>query len=210
MQDQYPQESPPTGQQAPGGIPPEYSAPPMGGETQGMDPASGIARELDPRTYLRDLLQYFRGKVWDERRGQYVEEEDITPLLNKKGRNKFFHFASPFLTRVVTMSNFRTDEQKIYDLVRMQVNTASRHFHLHWKEYDIQNREDIEIITNHLTIVALAACFKALGAGDRKAATSNIQESITREERPAPQQQSSGGGGLGGGIASMFGGRRNR
>lgn len=144
-----------------------------------QDRHMSLVSELDPQKHLKSLLEHFRGRLWDENEKRYIDIEGVQPLMNQYGRNAFFHYATPFLNPVTTMSNFTKDINRIHMIVKMQVNDASKHFHLHWREYGIQKKTHIKIITNHLMILGISSLYKAIGAGDRKAATSNISETIS-------------------------------
>ena len=130
------------------------------------------------------IMQELMGKVWDKTKNKYVEVEGVQPLMNMEGTNMFYHFATSVINPIVTMSNYTGDYNKIHQLVMMQVKKASIHFHLHYKDYGINRKTKITVITDKLMILALSCYYKALGAGDRKAATSHISESISTLNRP--------------------------
>lgn len=177
------------------GIPDNYSTPPLnfaGTQKTG----SSLVKELNPQQTLRDIMEELKGKIWDDRQNKYIDVEGISPLMNAEGRDIFFHFANASINNIVTMSNYTKDYTKIHDIVLMQVKKASIHFHLHWEDYGITRKTKINIITDKLMILTLSCFYKALGAGDRAAATRNISESINtlsrlggdEHQRAAPQR----------------------
>ncbi len=143
-----------------------------------------IIGELSPKESLHDIMQHLRGKMWDPILKRYVEVEGANKLMNEEGIDMFFHHATTLLNQIVTMSNYTTDYDRIHKIVRMLLKEATVDFHLHWKEYGINRKTKISIITSKLMILGLSALYHALGAGDRKAGTSNISESINTLNRP--------------------------
>jgi hypothetical protein len=74
----------------------------------------------------------------------------------------------------------------------MTIKKATIHFHLHWQDYGISKKTKINILKDKLLILGLSSFYKALGAGDRKAGTSNISENIStlmRPDIPTSEQQ---------------------
>jgi len=59
-----------------------------------------------------------------------------------------------------------------------------------------KKKTQINVLTTKLMCVGLSALYKALGAGDRKAATSHISESLSTVSRPMTQEQQRQGGGF--------------
>lgn len=171
------------------GIPAGFSTPPIQFPTD-TTRSSSLIKELSPTEHLMGIMQELMGKVFDKQRNKYVEIEGVQPLMNMEGINMFYHFATSVINPIVTMSNYTGDYTKIHQLVMMQVKKASIHFHLHYKDYGINRKSKINVITDKLMILALSCYYKALGAGDRKAATSHISESISRIDRP-PSEESS-------------------
>lgn len=176
-------------------IPDSYSTPPMNYGNQQKTSIS-LVNELSPQQTLRDIMEELKGKIWDERLNKYIDIEGVSPLMNAEGRDIFFHFANASINNIVTMSNYTKDYEKIHKIVLMQVKNASRHFHIHWSDYGINRKTKITIITDKLLILALSCFYKAIGAGDRSAATRNISESIStmlrqdnmETQRVAPQR----------------------
>ncbi|KKL90149.1 hypothetical protein LCGC14_1907550, partial [marine sediment metagenome] len=84
---------------------------------------------------------------------------------------------------------YRTDKELIHRLVMMQIRNATINFHINWEDYGITSKTDIKIITDKLLILGLSCFYKALGAGDRGAATRNISESISRSSMERQNEQ---------------------
>jgi len=164
------------------GIPDEFSTPPRQNQLPEGRSIS-IIKELSPQEPLVEQMAWLEGKIWDINKRKFVIIEGTTPFMNQAGRDMFFQFATAILSPIVTMSNYRDDTRIIHALVMMMVKKASIHFHLHWKDYEIQRKTQINVITDKLMVLGLSALYKALGAGDRKAATSNISESINTMNR---------------------------
>ena len=170
-------------------IPDKYTTPPMI-PPENEERNASLIRELDPNKVLQEMMQQMEGKMWDSTQKKYVEIKGAEPLMNKEGRDTFFHFATAMISIIVTMSNYGSNEKFINALLRYHIKKAIFHFHLHYKDYEISRRTKINIITSKLLILGNAAFRKALGAGDRKAGTSNISESISTFMRSGyPQEQ---------------------
>jgi len=149
-----------------------------------------LVKELSPQDHLIELMNWLQGKVYDKRARAYVKIEGAEPFMNKDGIDMFWHYATSIISPIVTMSNYQSNIAQIHKLVMMNVKDAIIHFHLHYKDYGINKKTKIKVLTNKLTTLGLSAFYKAIGAGDRKAATSNISESINTLTRPnMPDQQ---------------------
>lgn len=148
-----------------------------------------LIKELSPQGVLQEMMEQMQGKIWDSTQSKYVDVEGAKPLMNDEGRDAFFHFATAIISPLVTMSNYTKDYKIIHELIRYHLKKAIFHFHLHYKDYGIDRKTKINIITSKLFILGLSAFYKALGAGDRKAGTSNISESISTFSRQGYQQQ---------------------
>lgn len=170
------------------GIPPEYSTPPMYMPRE-KESSLSIIKELSPQGVLHEMMEQMRGKIWDENQERYVKLEGTKPFMNDEGLDMFFHFATAMISSIVTMSNYAADVNLINRMLRYHVKKAIIHFHLHWKDYGIARKTGISIISSKLFILGNAAFRKALGAGDRKAATSNISESISTFMRGGQERQ---------------------
>ncbi len=170
------------------GIPSDYMTPPIDFKKDEERRVS-LIKELSPQGDLQEMMQQMEGKIWDSTQRKYVEVKGAKPLMNAEGRDAFFHFATAIISALVTMSNYTKDYKTIHELVRYHIKKAIFHFHLHYKDYGINRKTKINIITSKLFILGLSAFYKALGAGDRKAATSNISESISTFARQGYQQQ---------------------
>lgn len=143
-----------------------------------------LVKELSPQEHLREMMAWLNGKVWDDKKKIYVVVEGVKPFMNEEGRNMFFHIATSIISPIVTMSNYTKDYKMIHGLTLMHVKRAIIHFHLHYKDYGITRKTQITMIGDKLMTLGLSAFYKALGAGDRKAATSNIHETISTLMRP--------------------------
>ena len=176
------------------GIPASYTTPPMHLQPEKENTVS-LIRELSPQGVLNEMMQQIQGKIYDDVQSRYVKIEGAKPLMNEEGIDTFFHFATAMISALVTMSNYTKDYKTIHAMVRYHVKKANIHFHLHYKDYGISRKTKINIITSKLFILGLSAFYKAIGAGDRKAATSNISESISTLARSGferPQEDKKG------------------
>jgi len=170
------------------GISSDYMTPPMTPQRRD-DRSISLVKELSPQDALHEMMEQMAGKIWDSTKDKYVALEGAKPLLNEEGRDMFFHFATAMLSSLVTMSNYTKDYKVIHAIIRYHIKKAIFHFHLHYKDYGISRKTKINIITSKLFILGLSAFYKALGAGDRKAATSNISETISTFMRAGNPQQ---------------------
>lgn len=177
-------------------IPSEYATPPIGGISNEKAGFS-LVKELSPQEHLKEEMAWLQGKVWNSKTKTFEKVDGVTEFMNQDGRDMFFQYLTAVLNPIVTMSNFRADTKIIHNMVMMIVRDASIHFHLHWKDYDISKKTQINVLTTKLMCVGLSALYKALGAGDRKAATSHISENLSTINRPfSPEQQNQRGGGF--------------
>lgn len=150
-----------------------------------------LINEMNPNKVLQEMMEQMNGKIWDSFQDKYVSVEGAEPFMNQEGRDAFFHFATAIISSIVTMSNYGKEEKLINSLLRYHIKKANIHFHLHWKDYGINRKTKINIVVGKLLILGNAAFRKALGAGDRKAATSNISESISTFMKAGGAQQES-------------------
>lgn len=177
-------------------IPANYETPPKGNQAN-QEYRVSLVKELSPQEHLREQIAWLEGKLWNDTEKKFSKVEGMTPFMNQEGRDMYFQYATSILSPIVTMSNYRTDDKMIHNLINMVVRNASIHFHLHWKDYGISRKTKIKVLVDKLMILGLSAMYKALIAGDRKAATSNISESISNIQRMGfqdnqPQQQRRG------------------
>ncbi len=170
------------------GIPDGYSTPPREKPTN-QEYRISLVKELSPQEHLREQIAWLEGKVWNDAEKRFEKVEGIQPFMNQEGRDMYFQYATAVLSPIVTMSNYRTDDKKIHQIIGMVIKNASIHFHLHWRDYGISRKTKIKVLIDKLLILGLSAMYKALGAGDRKAATSNISESISNIQRSGFPEQ---------------------
>ncbi len=168
------------------GIPDAYSTPSM---VPPKDEEKNISliNEMNPNKNLHEMMQQMQGKIWDSVQKKYIDIEGAKPLMNREGMDTFFHFATSVISSLVTMSNYTKDYKTIHALLKYYLKKANFHFHLHYKDYGISRKTKISIIVSKLFILGMSAFYKAIGAGDRKAATSNISESISTLSRQGYQ-----------------------
>lgn len=152
-----------------------------------------LIKELSPRDDLQDILKNMEGKVYDSDKDKYVNVDGATAIANERGRNAFFHWATTLVSRINSMSNYTKDYDKIHAIVQMVVKRASADFYTSYREYGI-NKEDINKITTKLTVFGMSIFYRAIGAGDRKAATQNITQQISQLTRQEGGKKEKRGG----------------
>jgi len=172
-------------------IPENYATPPKEAH-QNQEYRISLVKELSPQEHLREQIAWLEGKLWDDKEKRFIKIEGMMPFMNQEGRDMYFQYATAVLSPIVTMSNYRADDKKIHQLMGMVIKNASIHFHLHWRDYGITRKTKIKVLVDKLLILGLSAMYKALGAGDRKAATSNISESISNITRSMPENPQQG------------------
>mgnify|MGYP005840329433 CR=1 FL=1 len=160
------------------GVPPEYSTPPKNYENSEQLNVS-LVQQLSPQKDLREIMEHLEGKMWDNKQKKYIKIEGAKPLMNREGINSFFHHATALINPITTMSNYGSDQKMIHRLIKLKMNNASIDFHINYKDYGICKKTHISTILDKLMLLGISAYYKALGAGDRKAATSNISENIS-------------------------------
>ena len=148
-----------------------------------------LVKELSPQEHLIELMNWLQGKVWDKTTKTYIKMEGAKEFMNEAGIDMFWHYATSIISPIVTMSNYQNNTDLIHKLIMMNVKDAIIHFHIHYKDYGIDKKTKIRVLTNKLTTLGLSAFYKAIGAGDRKAATSNISENISTLNKPANIQE---------------------
>jgi len=158
-------------------IPEDYSTPPQANYLS-QEKSASIIKQLSPQDHLKEQIAWLQGKLWDEKTQGFKEMEGIKPFMNQEGIEMFFQYATSLLSPVVTFSNYRTDTPLIHRMILSLTNDATVHFHLHWKDYEIRRKTQINVLKNKLLILGLSALYKAIGAGDRNASTRNISENI--------------------------------
>ena len=159
-------------------IPEELATPPMNfGQEQ--DRSASIIRQLSPQEHLQEQVAWLRGEVWDKKTSSFRKVDGINPFMNEEGIEMFFQYATSILSPIVTFSNYQANKEVIHRIILSVTNNATVHFHLHWKDYGIRRKTQINVLKNKLLILGLSAFYKALGAGDRNAGTRNISENIS-------------------------------
>lgn len=158
---------------------------------------ASVLRELSPDKKIKHFMKELEGKVYDPEKRKYVTFEGAKPLMNQRGRNIFLHHATSVLNSIVTTSNFRKDIKTIHALVKLQVSDATKMFFINWRKYGMEEKAVARIVVTKLQVLAMSAYYKAIGAGDRKAGTSNIHESynsVFRDgtENPNPRSKQRG------------------
>lgn len=178
--EQYSQQTQPTQQPT---LPPGYTTPPVP-RTFDSGRTLSLVRELSPKEPLQDVMENLKGKIWDSKIHKYIEIEGAKPLMNDEGRDVFFHYATSMINQIVTMSNYTNDYTRLHKIVMMVIKDATIDFHINWRDYEISRKTKITLITSKLMVLGLSAMYHAIGAGDRKASTSNISETISTLSRP--------------------------
>ena len=102
-----------------------------------------LVDQLNPEQHLVKIINWLRGRIWNENTQEYEEIKGIKPFMNEEGIDVFWHFATSVINPIVTMSNYRADDKQIKALVRMIVKKATIHFHLHWRDYGISRKTKI-------------------------------------------------------------------
>jgi len=175
-------------------VPPEYETP---WKEKGLKEEYRISlvKELSPQEHIKEQIAWLRGEVWDATEQKFIPIKGMTPFMNSEGIEMYFQFTTAILSPMVTFSNYGSDKKLIHQLIMMVVKNASIHFRLHWKDYGISRKTKITVLVDKLMILGLSAMYKAIGAGERKAATSNISESISNIQRSGgfPEQQTKKG-----------------
>ena len=159
-------------------IPAGFATPPLNYQAE-QEKGASIIRQLSPQEHIHEQIAWLRGELWDKNTNSFKKVEGIKPFMNNEGVEMFFQYATSILSPVVTFSNYRTDTQIIHRIILSVANDATIHFHLHWKDYEIRRKTQINVLKNKLMILGLSAFYKALAAGDRNAGTRNISENIS-------------------------------
>ena len=138
----------------------------------------GLVKELSPAEEINKIMDEFRGIIKDES-GKEINK--IVPIMNELGISRFYHIVTSTANSITTFSNYRTDDKLIYRITNKFIKDGWMEFGLNLKEKDIAHLGVSRIIMNRAASLILSALFKALGAGDRGAATKAVQETIQRQ-----------------------------
>jgi len=176
------------------GISSEFNTPPLFGT--GERGRENLLKQLSPEQSLIKEIHYMRGEIWNEQNQQFEKVEGIKPLMNNKGINIFWHIISSVLNPIVAFSNYRADTKIIHNLVLMQIKKADAIFHLRWRDFEIAGKTEIALVVDKVLTLILSAYYQALGAGHRKAGTSNISENLSTLIRPIEEEQQKKRGGI--------------
>jgi len=155
------------------------------GQQQKQEESIGIIRELDPKKVLDMIRHYLNGEIYDEEEGKYVRVFD--PLMNEKGIGKYLSIVSAAVSSLVTFSNFKEDD--IMKLTLYVCENALPILYVNYKEYGIQDKSNLNILSNQILVMTMAAFRKALGAGDRNVIGRTIQETISTRALDYPKEE---------------------
>lgn len=158
----------------------------------------GLVKELSPRNALITATDEIRGEIKDPDSGRVLRR--VEPLMNEKGIAIFFHAVTAGANDINTMSNYSRDYKLIYSLMMKWVTDMVYEFYINRKTYGIVEETHCSIIINKAVGLILPSFFKALGAGDRRAATASVSEMIQRafkdngSQFPSVESSKKGGG----------------
>lgn len=149
------------------------------GQGSGYDNRVGLIKELSSTSALIKAINELKGEITDPETGKEIKI--IEPIMNGLGISIFFHSVTAAANDINTFSNYRTDEKLIYNLMKKWIADDIYEFYYNRKKYGIKEESHVSIIINKAVGLKLPAFFKALGAGDRRAATASVQEMIQRQ-----------------------------
>ena len=169
------------------GLPPDPYNPLLYG--QHVDNRVGLVKELSPRVALITAITELRGEIRDPETNRLIKQ--VNPLMNELGISVFFHAVTAAANDINTFSNYRTDDKLIYKLMMKWVSDIVYEFYYNRKKYAVIEESLCALIINKAVGLMLPSFFKALGAGDRRAATSSVTEMIQRSMREGGDSMSS-------------------
>jgi len=155
----------------------------------------GLVRELSPHNSIITIIDMLRGTVRNPRNPNDIRT--INKLVNEDGITMFTLMVMTGANEINTLSNYRNDLKLIYKFMNKLIMDIVYEFHYNRKKYGILEESQASIVINLAVGLLLPSYFKALGAGDRSAATRAVQESIHRSMRDTsdhdnrPQQRKS-------------------
>ena len=141
----------------------------------------GLVKELSPRHALITSMVELRGEIRDPDTGE--KNIKVKPMMNEDGISVFFQAVTAAANDINTFSNYRTDDKLIYALMNKWIMDITYEFYYHYHEYGIKQESHCSIVINKAVGLMLPSFFKALGAGDRSAATRSVSEMIQRATR---------------------------
>lgn len=147
-------------------------------------PEIGVIRELSPKKVKEQIRMELKGFSYDYEQKKYIKIEGEIPMMNELGIQKFISCLSA-VTDTVTFSNYTLEDAKRHTL--FVVESVIPTIYINYKEYGIENKCDLPVLTSKLFNLTYAAFMKAVGAGDRGVIGRTIQESIMT--RAGQQQQ---------------------
>lgn len=139
---------------------------------------AGLVRELSPHAAMVKAIAEFRGHIEDPQNpGKPIE---IQRIMNEEGISVFYLAVTAAANDINTMSNYRADEKLIYRIMNKFITDIVYEFYYNRKRYEVKEESHCGLIVNKAVGLMLPSFFKALGAGDRNAATRSVYETINR------------------------------
>jgi hypothetical protein len=139
---------------------------------------AGLVRELSPHEALIKSIAEFRGEIENPKNPR--EKIKIKRIMNEEGIAIFYMAVTAAANDINTMSNYRADEALIYRIMNKWIVDIIYEFYYNRKKYEITDESQVNFIVNKAVGLMLPSFFKALGAGDRNAATRSVYETINR------------------------------
>lgn len=172
----------------------EMMSPPFNTQNEEGTSSGSVLKELSPKPEIQNTIYELQGKYYNPSTKEYEKIEGSKPIMNQQGINAFYQYATAFLSPIVTMSNYTNKYDMIHAEMRFIMSRVVRHFYINYRQYEIADKTHVNIITTKMLVLGISAFYKAIGAGDRKAGTSNIYESISTMMKGEEQKQNSSSG----------------
>lgn len=148
---------------------------------------AGLVRELSPTNAIIDAIDRLRGVVRNPRNPTDIRK--INTIINEDGIAIFTLIVTAGANEINTFSNYRTEDKLISKIMEKWIKDIVYEFYYHRKKYEIPEESQASMIVNLAVGLILPSFFKALGAGDRNAATRSVSESIVRAMRSSDDSQ---------------------
>lgn len=162
---------------------PSYLLPPKEEE---REPAEiGIIREMSPTKVLEDLRKQLKGFVYDYEEKKWIRMGEA--LMNDKGIGKYLAVMSSVITPLLTFSKYDEEEIKNWTLYVCEKTIPT--IYVNYKEYGIQSKSDLNLISTQIPVLTISAFKKAVGAGDRNLIRGTVSEQMMNRAGNFPMQQ---------------------
>ena len=130
--------------------------------------------QLDTEKELETLKHEFLGETFDEKSNEWVVDKRKMRICNERGANAIIGFLKPTISRIVSLSNFKRDDD-IDNYSYYDITTWIKYLTQHKADFELESFADISIICSTIDKLNVSTMKKAVlgweGDGLRKSFT---------------------------------------